>query len=52
MKNIIESQLSEADRTAISGLITDLENALKGKTGTLTAEERKRYGSVNEQNKL
>lgn len=52
MKNIIESQLSEADREAISKLIADLEEALAGKTGVLTAEERTRYGSVNEQNKL
>ena len=52
MKNIIESQLSEADRTAINTLITNLETALAGKTGTLDADERKRYGSINEQNKL
>lgn len=52
MKNIIKSQLSEADRRAINTLIADLETALEGKTGTLDAEERKRYGSVNEQNKL
>lgn len=52
MKNIIQSQLSEADRTKISSSITDLENDLAGKTGTLDADERKRYGSVNEQNKL
>jgi hypothetical protein len=52
VKNIIESQLSEADRTKINGLITDLENTLADKTGTLDADERKRYGSVNEQNKL
>ncbi len=52
MKNIIETQLAAADRTAISDAINNLETALKGKTGTLTEDERKRYGSVNEQNKL
>lgn len=52
MKNIIESQLSEAERTAISDLIADLETAFAGKTGTLDEKERIRYGSVNEQNKL
>ena len=52
MKNIIQSRLSEADRTAIDRLITDLETALSGKTGHLAADERARYGSVNEQNKL
>jgi hypothetical protein len=52
MKNIIQSQLSEADRTAITKSIMDLENTISGKTGVLSAEERTRYGSVNEQNKL
>jgi hypothetical protein len=52
VKNIIQSQLSEADRTKINGLITDIEAALTGKTGVLSADERRRYGSVNEQNKL
>jgi hypothetical protein len=52
MKNIIQSQLSEADRTKISDWITDLETALAGKTGVLDEKERSRYGSVNEQNKL
>jgi len=52
MKNIIQSQLSEADRTAITKSISDLETTLSGKTGTLSADERRRYGSVNEQNKL
>lgn len=52
MKNIIESQLSVADRASIDNLITDLENALVGKTGSLSAVERTRYGSINEQNKL
>jgi hypothetical protein len=52
MKNIIESQLSEADRRAITDSINSLETALAGKTGTLDAAERTRYGSINEQNKL
>jgi hypothetical protein len=52
MKNIIESQFTAADRTAINDLITNLETALAGKTGVLTDVERSRYGSVNEQNKL
>ncbi len=52
MKNIIESQLSEADRTAIGDSITELETNLSGKTGVLDENERKRYGSINEQNKL
>lgn len=52
MKNIIQSQFPEADRTAIGTIITNLETALAGKTATLDEKERARYGSVNEQNKL
>jgi len=52
MKNIIESKFTTADVTAIDGDISSLKNKLKGKTGILSAEERPRYGSVNEQNKL
>ncbi len=52
MKNIIESLLTETERTAIDGIITDLESKFKGKTGVLSTDERSRYGSVNEQNKL
>ena len=52
MKNIIETQLTDADRTTVTKAINDLEAALAGKTGTLDEDERRRYGSVNEQNKL
>ena len=52
MKNIIESQFTVAEHTAIKAKITDLETAFAGKTGQLDADERTRYGSVNEQNKL
>lgn len=52
MKNIIQSQITDADRTAINAALASLETTLADKTGTLTAEERLRYGSVNEQNKL
>lgn len=52
MKNIIQSQITAADRTAISDLITNLETALADKTAALSDSERTRYGSVNEQNKL
>lgn len=52
MKNIIKSQLSEADRSNINGLLTNLEEVLSGKTGVLSVEERAKYGSINEQNKL
>lgn len=52
MKNIIQSKISEADRTAISASITEIETAIADKTGVLSKEERQRYGSINEQNKL
>ncbi len=52
MKNLIETQLTEADQTAIDKAINDLENVIKDKLVALTQEERVKYGSVNEQNKL
>lgn len=52
MKNIIQSQLSEADRTKISDSITTLETTFAGKTRKLDAAERSKYGSINQQNKL
>ena len=52
MKNIIQSKYTAAEIAEINDLISQLKAKFKGKTGVLTAEERKRYGSVNEQNKL
>jgi hypothetical protein len=52
MKNIIKTQLALPERTQISDLIAELEGVLAGKLAALTEEERVRYGSVNEQNKL
>lgn len=52
MKNIIQTKFDAATRDAVNKAIGDLETAVAGKTGTLTEDERKRYGSVNEQNKL
>lgn len=52
MKNIIQTQLDAATRVAVEKAINDLEAALAGKTATLTEDERRRYGSINEQNKL
>lgn len=52
MQDIIKSQFTAADRTAIQDLITDLEAQFAGKTVSLSESERSRYGSVNEQNKL
>ena len=52
MKNIIKTQFTPAERTAIKDLVAQLEAAVAGKLSALTEEERSRYGSVNEQNKL
>ncbi len=43
---------SEAERTTINGLLAQIEAAFANKTANLTPEERRKYGSVNEQNKL
>lgn len=52
MKNIIESKFTPADITAFDGLLEQIEALLDGKNTALTEEERSRYGSINEQNKL
>src|SRR5689334_19203725 len=52
MKNIIESKITPADITAFDELLSQMERLLEGKTAPLTEEERVRYGSINEQNKL
>lgn len=40
------------EKTTLNTTLTALENALAPKIANLTAEERQKYGSVNEQNKL
>jgi hypothetical protein len=52
MKNLIETQLTAADWDKIDQGIELIEGALEGKTVALTEEERVKYGSINEQNKL
>jgi len=51
-KDLIQTKLVDADFTAIEGSITTIETKLIGKTVSLSPEERKSYGSINEQNKL
>jgi hypothetical protein len=41
-----------AEKTAVATSLTALETALNAKIKNLSAEERQKYGSVNEQNKL
>lgn len=52
MKNMIKTSLSDADRTKILDFIAELETVLNGKLVDLTEQERVKYGSINEQNKL
>ena len=52
MKNLIKSSLDEADKTKVLNIITELETTLNGKLIDLTEQERVKYGSINEQNKL
>ena len=50
--NLENRHFTPAEKTTINGLMTQLETALANKTANLTPEERKKYGSINEQNKL
>ena len=50
--NLENRHFTAAEKTTINGLFTQLETAFANKTSNLTPEERKKYGSINEQNKL
>ncbi len=51
-KNLNHIHLTQEETTEIHDLIAELEERLSGKLINLSAEERRKYGSVNEQNKL
>lgn len=50
--NLDNRHFSAAEKTDVTKAIDDLDAAIKDKLANLSAEERQRYGSVNEQNKL
>ena len=52
LKDVIKNQLSDADKIAIEKAVSTIEATILGKTVVLTPDERKDYGSINEQNKL
>lgn len=52
LKDLLQNKLTAADITAINNALATIETALSGKTVNLTPEERKQFGSINEQNKL
>lgn len=52
ISNLNNTHLTAEELKAANDSLTALEEALKTKVINLSAEERQRYGSVNEQNKL
>lgn len=50
--NLENRHFTAAEKTTINSLMAQLETAFATKTANLTPEERKKYGSINEQNKL
>ncbi len=52
LKDLLQNKLTAADVAAINTALATIETALAGKTVNLTPEERKQFGSINEQNKL
>jgi hypothetical protein len=52
LKDLIQSQLSLADIDKINQAVDTIQTTIAGKMVNLTPEERQKYGSINEQNKL
>ena len=50
--NLNDKHFTAAEKTAINAALTTLENLFISKFVNLSAEDRKKYGSINEQNKL
>jgi hypothetical protein len=52
LENLNSNHFTAAEKTAVTTALTSLETILVPKLKNLTPEERKKYGSINEQNKL
>ena len=52
LTNLNSAHLTEAQVTVAQNALTELENSLAIITVQLTPEDRQKYGSINEQNKL
>lgn len=52
LTNLNSAHLTQAQVTAAQDALAELENALSVVNVNLTPEDRQRYGSINEQNKL
>ena len=50
--NFENRHFTATEKTSINTALTNLETLLANKLANLSPEERQRYGSVNEQNKL
>ena len=51
-ENLNNNHYSNVEKASVFEIITTLEETLSAKFKNLSAEERKKYGSINEQNKL
>jgi len=52
VEHLNNRHFSEQEKTTLEDLVAQLETGFAAKLSNLTSEERKQYGSVNEQNKL
>ncbi len=52
LRNLIATHLNNEEVQAVETALQQLETALSSKMCNLSAEERRRYGSISEQNKL
>lgn len=52
LSNLNNFHLATSEVTEVNHLLTNLEDTLAGIKTTLTADDRQKYGSINEQNKL
>lgn len=52
LKDLIQTKILPTDITIIKTALAAIETAITNKTVNLTSQERQRYGSIKEQNKL
>lgn len=52
LKNLISTHLSAEQVESVNTALAALETALAGKVSNLSSDERRKYGSISEQNKL
>ncbi|WP_321321089.1 hypothetical protein [Labilibaculum sp.] len=52
LKNLISTHLSAEQVEAVNTALATLETALAAKVSNLSGDERRKYGSISEQNKL